>query len=58
MRRRLWADRGRETYVPHKPSKHARRGRAPTGSGPGWIAEALEGALEALLDFLFSWGRR
>ncbi|MFK0159040.1 hypothetical protein ACIQVK_44100 [Streptomyces sp. NPDC090493] len=39
-------------------SKRARRGRASTGSGPGWIADLFEGALEALLDFLFSWGRR
>ncbi|MFJ4084942.1 hypothetical protein ACIP2Z_39115 [Streptomyces iakyrus] len=56
MRRRLWAARGRETYVPLKPSKRARR--APKGSGPGWIADVFEGALEGLLDFLFSWGRR
>ncbi|MFI7415305.1 hypothetical protein ACIBU0_42395 [Streptomyces sp. NPDC049627] len=58
MRRRLWAARGREAYVPLKSSKRARRGRAPKGSGPGWIADVFEGGLEGLLDFLFSWGRR
>lgn len=36
----------------------ARRGHASTGSGPGWIADVFEGALEGLLDFLFSGGRR
>jgi hypothetical protein len=41
-----------------RPDKRARRGRASTGSGPGWIACLFEGALDGLLDFLFSWGRR
>lgn len=33
------------------------RGRASTGSGPGWIATVFEGLLDGLLDFLFSRGR-
>ncbi|MDH6222656.1 hypothetical protein M2283_010008 [Streptomyces pseudovenezuelae] len=40
-----------------KDARRHRRGRASTGSGSGWIATLFEGALEGLLDFLFSWGR-
>jgi hypothetical protein len=58
MRRRLWAARGRETYVPLKPSKRARRSRASRGSGPGWIADLFEGVVDGLLDFLLSGWRR
>ncbi|MFB8120563.1 hypothetical protein ACFQ6U_13985 [Streptomyces sp. NPDC056465] len=58
MRRRLWGARGRETYVPVERSKRAARGRALTGSEPGWVAYGVAGVVEAMLDFLFSWGRR
>jgi hypothetical protein len=58
MKRRLWAARGQEAYVPLKRSKRAPRGRASTGTGAGWIADVFEGALDALLDFLFAGGRR
>ncbi|MFE7072601.1 hypothetical protein ACFU96_21220 [Streptomyces sp. NPDC057620] len=42
-----------------RPRKRARRAHVPMRSGPGWIATVLEGALDALLNFLISsWGRR
>lgn len=34
------------------------RGCTPKGSGAGWIATLIEGLVDGLLNFLFSWGRR
>jgi hypothetical protein len=55
MRRRLWAARGRETYVPLKP----RRGRrGPARSRMDWAAVMVEGFFGFLTDLLFFWERR
>lgn len=56
MKRRLWAVRGREKYVPLRRARRAPRGAA--GGDSGWLAVSLEGVIEGVLDALFSWGRR
>ncbi|GAA5070702.1 hypothetical protein [Streptomyces similanensis] len=59
MRWRWWAGAktGTETYVPLAPRKRARRGRASTPDG-SWVAAAVEGLVEGLVDALFCGGRK
>ncbi|WP_159072858.1 hypothetical protein [Streptomyces glaucescens] len=54
MRRRLWAARGRETYVPLRPGKRARARR----SSLDWVAAVVEGIFDGIAEFLCTWGRR